>query len=66
MLVSVSPLCLLLRLPGASLSSLWRLASMVLGCMALGLCAMLGQGGVEYGEGRVLGCMSLGLCCHAR
>ena len=39
---------------------------MLLGCMALGLSAMLGQGRVEYGEGRVLGCMSLGLCCHAR
>ena len=42
------------------------LASMVLCCMALGLCAMLGQGGVENVEGRVLGCMSLGLCYHAR
>ena len=35
---------------------------MVLGCMAPGLCVMLGQGGVEYGEGRVLGRMALGLC----
>ena len=50
----------------------WRKCALALetgqhgpGLQASGLCAMLGQGGVEYGEGKLLGCMALGLCCHA-